>query len=135
MPKTTKHGLATSKGMVEKKVKDLEAELESYKTVKPRSANAEATKESLRLVVSLLVGMGVAWVYSRYPVLGELQPDQQVVVTVFVTVVVRYLDKFLYQLKKNKGGQWFGLDLPFVALANLFERSKSMRNQVNGVQK
>lgn len=119
----TKHALKTKVGLKEKKIQELEARLD----VEPKSPTGESLKESIRLLVSFLVGMGVTYLYTRYPILGELQPDQAVFITVITSVIVRALDKFWYQLQKNKGNpaQGVGIDSIFTTLGKLMLRSKT----------
>lgn len=119
----TKHALKTKVGLKEKKIQELEARLE----VEPKSPTGESLKESIRLLVSFLVGIAVAWVYQRYPFLGELQPDQAAFVVVITSVIVRSLDKFWYQLQKNNGNpsQGVGIDRVFTTMGKLMLRSKT----------
>lgn len=119
----TKHSLKTKAGIQAKKIEKLEAQLD----VEPKSATGESTKESLRMLISILVGMAVTYFYQRYSFLGQLQPDQMVFVTIFTSLIVRALDKYIYQVNKNKGevSTSVGIDGTAVALASLFGRSKT----------
>lgn len=109
--------------LVEAKLKLKEATLPSLK-----SAPIESTKDLYRILISLLIGMAVSWAYSKYPVLGELQPDQSVLVTVLVGLAVKYLDTYLHTLSRNKGkaapGQ--GLELPLYVFSKLMETKKTL---------
>lgn len=124
----TKHALKTKLGIQEKKLEKLEAQV----AVTPKSAGGESLKESVRMLVSLLVGTGVAWVYSQYPLLGQLQPDQTAWVVVITSLIVRALDKYVYQFLKNEGKatKGVGIDYAFYTLGNLFKRSKTAIEQV-----
>jgi len=125
----TKHALKTKAGIQQKKIEKLEAQLD----VEPKSATGESTKESLRMLISILVGMGVTYLYQRYPVLGQLQPDQLVFVTILTSLIVRGVDKFIYQVNKNKGevATPVGIDGTAVALASLFSRKKTQPVQAD----
>jgi hypothetical protein len=120
----TKHGLKTKTGILEKKVEKLEAQL----NVEPKSASGESLKESVRMLVSLVIGSGVTYLYQRYPILGELQPDQATLVVVITSLVVRALDKYIYQFQKNHGKalKGVGIDLIFSTLGNLMKRKKTV---------
>ena len=120
----TKHALKTKAGIQAKKIEKLEAQLD----VEPKSATGESTKESLRMLISILVGMAVTWLYQRYSFLGQLQPDQMVFVTIFTSLIVRAIDKYIFQLKKNKGqvGTGVGIDRIFTTFTALFTRSKTV---------
>lgn len=119
----TKHALKTKVGIKDKKIHELEAQL----ATEEKSPAGESLKESVRLLVSLLVSTLITYVYQRYPILGSLQPDQVAVVTVITTVVIRSLDKFWYQFQKNRGqvGQGVGIDRLFVGFGNLMTRAKT----------
>ena len=125
----TKHALKTKAGIQQKKIEKLEAQLD----VEPKSATGESTKESLRMLISILVGMGVTYLYQRYPVLGQLQPDQLVFVTILTSLIVRGVDKFIYQVNKNRGevATPVGIDGTAVALASLFSRKKTQPVQAD----
>lgn len=131
--KETKHGLKTKAGILEKKL----AEKEALLAVEPKSATGESLKESVRMLVSLLVGMGVAWVYQKYPVMGELQPDQTVIVVLITGLIVRSLDKFIYQLQKNHGKalEGVGIDWIFTTSARVFARAKTQPVQIETSKK
>jgi len=119
----TKHALKTKAGIQAKKIEKLEKQLD----VEPKSATGESTKESLRMLISILVGMAVTYLYQRYSFLGQLQPDQMVFVTIFTSLIVRAIDKYIYQTNKNKGevSTSVGIDGTATALASLFGRSKT----------
>lgn len=119
----TKHALKTKVGILEKKLAEKQQQLD----VEPKSPTGESLKESIRVLVSFLVAMGVTYLYTRYPILGELQPDQAAFVVVITSVIVRAIDKFIYQLQKNKGNvaQGVGIDWFFTTLGKLMLRSKT----------
>lgn len=124
----TKHALKTKLGIQAKKLEKQEELLH----IEPKSASGESLKESIRMFISLLVGTLIAYVYSRYPVLGQLQPDQTVWVVVLTSLIVRAIDKYWYQFQKNRGqvGQGVGIDRVFSAFGNVFSRSKTAIDQV-----
>lgn len=117
-----KHGLRTKVGMLESKNKELNEIVSDLTT--PTNPPAEATKESIRLIISILIGMGVTYCYQKYPILGQLNPDATVLVTAITAVVVRSLDKLWYHIVKNQGkvAQGVGLDLPVQTLINLWTK-------------
>lgn len=120
----TKHGLLTKTGIQEKKIEKLEAQL----NVDPKSAAGESTKETLRMLVSILVGMGVTYTYQKYPLLGELQPDYTIFVTILTALIIRAVDKFIYQVNKNAGkvSTSVGIDGAVSALGSLMARKKTV---------
>lgn len=122
-----KHGLITKVGIQEKKIQKLEAQL----NVEPKSATGESLKESVRMLVSLVIGSGVTYLYQKYPILGELQPDQATLIVVITSLIIRALDKYLYQFQKNHGKalQGVGIDLIFSTLGNLMRRRKTVIDQ------
>lgn len=134
----TTHSLKTKLGIEGKKKYMLETELAETKAKlaevsKPRvkSAPIESTKDLYRVLVSLLIGMVVSYAYSRFPILGELQPDQSIFVTVLVGLAVKYLDTYMHTLSRNKGkarpGQ--GLELPLYLFGKLMEVKKGVMSQ------
>lgn len=116
---------AISIGMYKSENEKLKTQIDEL-TV-PTSPLAESTKETIRYILSFFVALGVTWVYGKYPILGDLQPDQSVVVLFTVTVLVRAIDKGWYHIQKNRGqvGKGVGLDRPIVALGSLFNRKKA----------
>jgi hypothetical protein len=120
----TKHALKTKLGIQAKKLEKQEELLH----VEPKSAGGESLKESVRMLISLLVGSLVAYIYGQYPILGDLQPDQTVWVVVLTSLIVRSIDKYVFQLKKNKGqvGTGVGIDRIFTTFTTLFTRSKTV---------
>ena len=131
----TTHSLKTKLGIEGKKKYLLEqelaeTELKLKEAVKPsvKSAPIESTKDLYRLLISMVIGMAVSYVYSRFPILGELQPDQSLLVTVLVGLAVKYLDTYLHTLQRNKGkakpGQ--GLELPLMVFGKLMESKKGL---------
>ncbi len=129
----TKHGLKTSQGIKDKKIEQLEKELGKFKSIKSKSPEGESLKETVRLVVSVLVGVGVTYLYQRFPFLGELQPDQIIVVTTTSAILVRAIDKYSYQIQKNHGdvNRGTGIDWVFLAFASVMERRKGTKNQIS----
>ncbi len=120
----TKHSLKTKLGIQAKKLEKQEELLH----VEPKNAGEESLKESIRMMISLFVGSLVAYVYTRYPLVGQLQPDQTVWVAVITSIIVRGIDKYVYQNKKNHGevGAGVGIDHMFTTLATLFNRKKTL---------
>lgn len=119
-----KHGLITKAGIQAKKIEKLEAQL----NVEPKSATGESFKESIRMLVSLVIGSAVTYLYTKYPVLGELQPDQATLIVVLTSLIIRGLDKYIYQFQKNHGKalQGVGIDLIFSTLGTLMSRKKTV---------
>jgi len=115
---------AISIGMYKSENEKLKAQIEELTA--PKSPLAESTKEQIRYVLSFLLAIAVASLYQRYPVLGELQPDQTAVVVVLTTMIVRGIDKAWYHYQRNKGKstKGTGLDLPMRAISNLFTPKK-----------
>jgi len=127
---TTLHGYITKLGIKDKKIEELETKVNDL-TPEPKSAGGESFKEAVRMLLSILIGMGVTYAYSKYPLLGTLQPDQATLVTAIVSVTVRGLDKFAYQWLKNRGkvAQGIGLDIPLQTIANVMSASKGKPDQ------
>lgn len=125
MTKKTKeseiHSLKTTLGIAESKIETLKEQVPA-----PTSPIAESTKETIRYILSFFVALAVTWVYGKYPILGDLQPDQSVVVLFTVTVLVRAIDKGWYHFQKNRGdvSKGVGLDRPVMALGRLFDKKK-----------
>ena len=127
MSEIKKHGLKTKVGILESKKKTLEEKVEELTT--PTDPTAEATKESIRLIISILIGMGVTYLYQRYPILGQLNPDSSVLVTAITAVLIRTLDKLLYHVMRNRNGvaQGVGLDMPIQTLLNFWSLESSKK--------
>jgi hypothetical protein len=119
----TKQGLKTKVGIQKKKIEKLKAQLD----VEPKSAAGESTKESLRMLTSMLVGAGVTYLYSRFPILGELKLDQMLLVGTITSLIYRFGEKYIYQSNKNAGkvSTPVGIDGTVVALTSLFGRQKT----------
>ena len=115
---------AISIGMLRSENEKLKAQVEELN--QPYSPMAESTKEMLRYVLSFLLAIAIASLYQRYPVLGELQPDQTTVVIFVTGLLIRGLDKAWYHYQRNKGKstKGLGLDLPLRALSSLFTTKK-----------
>lgn len=127
MPKKvdeTVKGLTISKGMYQAENEKLKAQIAELTA--PTSPISESTKEAIRYVLSFLLAIVVASLYQRYPVLGELQPDQTTVVVFVTGLIIRALDKAWYHYQRNKGKsvKGVGLDLPLRALSSLFTPKK-----------
>lgn len=120
----TVEGLTISKGMYKSENERLKAQIEELTA--PTSPISESTKEAIRYVLSFLLAIAIASLYQRYPVLGELQPDQTTVVVFVTGLIIRSLDKAWYHYQKNKGKstKGVGLDLPMRAISNLFTPKK-----------
>jgi len=74
----------------------------------------EAIKEPLRYVVSMAVGLVITFAYKEYPILGQLQPDQQVLIAGLVGLVVRGIDKFMHEVgKQSKNVLVRNVKIPF----------------------
>lgn len=96
---TIKKQLAAQKGEVTKRDKQIESmslELEALKN-KPVQ-KAEAIKDPLRYLVSMAVGALLTYLYTKYPIFGQLQPDQQAVATVLVGMVLKGIDKYQHEM-------------------------------------
>lgn len=117
-------GLTISKGMYQSENERLKAQIAELTA--PTSPISESTKEAIRYVLSFLLAIAVASLYQRYPVLGELQPDQATMVIFITGLLIRALDKAWYHFQKNRGKsvKGVGLDLPMRALTSLFTPKK-----------
>lgn len=117
-------GLTISKGMYQAENEKLKAQIAELTA--PTSPISESAKETIRYVLSFLLAIVIASLYQRYPVLGELQPDQTTVVVFVTGLIIRALDKAWYHYQRNKGKstKGVGLDLPMRALTNLFTPKK-----------
>jgi len=115
---------AISIGMYKSENEKLKAQIEELTA--PTSPISESTKEAIRYVLSFLLAILIASLYQRYPVLGELQPDQTTVVIFVTGLLIRALDKAWYHYQRNKGKstKGTGLDLPLRAISNLFTPKK-----------
>lgn len=71
------------------------------KVTAPQASVSEGFKESLRLMISGAVGVGVAYAYTKYPFLGQLGPEQTVAVATVTSYIVKSLDKALHELGKK----------------------------------
>lgn len=120
----TVEGLVISKGMYKSENEKLKAQIAELTA--PTSPISESTKEAIRYVLSFLLAIAIASLYQRYPVLGELQPDQTTVVVFVTGLIIRALDKAWYHYQRNKGKsvKGVGLDLPLRALSSLFTPKK-----------
>ena len=128
MPKKTQEtpvGAKISVGMYKSENEKLKAQIEELTA--PTSPISESTKEAIRYVLSFLLAIAVASLYQRYPVLGELQPDQATMVIFITGLLIRALDKAWYHFQKNRGdvSRGVGLDLPMRALSSLFTPKKA----------
>lgn len=123
----TVEGLVISKGMYKSENEKLKAQIAELTA--PTSPISESTKEAIRYVLSFLLAIAIASLYQRYPVLGELQPDQTTVVVFVTGLIIRALDKAWYHYQRNKGKstKGVGLDLPMRALNNLFTPKKEQK--------
>ena len=77
---------------LEKKEKAVEA---------PQKAMVEGAKEPIRIALSTLVGIAVTTLYTKYPFLGQIQPDQQLAVVATVGVITRTLNELIHNYGKN----------------------------------
>ncbi len=129
----TKHALKTKVGLKEKKIEKLQSQLD----VEPKSATGESVKESIRMLVSITVGMGVTALYQKYPFLGTLQPDQFLIVTTITSLIFRGAEKWYYQFKKNKHevGTGVGIDRIFTTFGSLFNKQKTPVVQTEVIKK
>lgn len=123
------HSLKTALGIAEAKIKELEIKIKDESI--PTSPIAESTKETLRQILSFGIGLLMTTLYQKYPVLGQLQPDQVVVVVGLTGLAIRAIDKLWYVYQKNKGKpmEATGLDLPLRAMASLINYKKDAVNQ------
>ncbi len=129
----TKQGLKTKVGIQAKKIEKLQSQLD----VEPKSATGESVKESIRMLVSIAVGMGVTALYQKYPFLGTLQPDQLLIVTTITSLIIRGADKWYYQLRKNQNevGTGVGIDRLFTTFGSLFNKQKTPVVQAEVIKK
>ncbi len=129
--KKLSQSVVTTLGIKDSKIEKLEAKVVEL-TPEPKSAGGESFKESVRMLLSILIGMAVTYTYFKYPLLGTLQPDQATLITAIVSVTVRGIDKFVYQWLKNRGKvvQGIGLDLPLQTIANVMTASKGKVDQI-----
>jgi len=123
----TTQGYKTQVGILEKKNEVLTEQVAELTA--PASPLAESTKEAMRYVLSYLLAIGIAALYQKFPVLGDLQPDQTVVVVFVTGLLIRAADKawYHYQLNKGNGAKGVGLDLPLRALSSLFTAKKESK--------
>ena len=100
---TKEKQVSAQKGLVSASKKDVElcfaeltdarlqiVELEKGKPV-------EAIKDPLRYAISLGVGAILTWAYTKYPVLGQLQPDMQGLAVILIGLLVKGLDKYQHE--------------------------------------
>lgn len=123
------HSLKTALGIAEAKIKELEARIKDESI--PASPLAETTKETIRQILSFGIGLLITSLYQKYPILGQLQPDQVVLVAGLTGLAVRGIDKLWYVYQKNKGKpvEATGLDLPLQMLSSLITYKKTPINQ------
>ena len=106
--------IAAQKGLVtqaEKKVYSLETELAEVNLQVKELQNkpgkpVEAIKDPIRYVVSMAIAASLTYAYTQFPVLGELQPDQQALAAVLVGLVIKGIDKYQHETGRS-------LKLPF----------------------
>lgn len=83
--------------------KEIELEKQEKAIVAPQKAVTESAKEPIRIALSALVGIAVTSLYTKYPFLGQIEPDQQVVIVAVVGVVTRTLNELIHNYGKNIG--------------------------------
>ena len=130
---TTKHALQVKVGIKEKQLNELKKEL----AVTPKSAVGEANKLAIRLLIGLVIGLAVKFVYQQLPILNDIEPDMQQVIDSLIVIgsifVTTWIDKFEYQTAKNAGavGAGVGIDGVIVKLGGLFDRKKTVIEEAN----
>lgn len=67
----------------------------------PKKAVTEGAKEPIRIGLSALVGVAVTALYTKYPFLGQIAPDQQVIVVATVGVLTRTLNELVHNYGKS----------------------------------
>jgi len=89
-------------------------------TTAPQKAVTEGAKEPVRIALSALVGFAVTTAYTKYPFLGQIEPDQQLVIVAVVGVLTRTLNEFIHNYGKNIGNDLLKtgfLDISLVSYA------------------
>lgn len=69
----------------------------------PQKAMTEGAKEPVRILLSALVGMAVTSLYTKYPFLGQIEPNQELMVVAIVGVLARTLNELIHTYGKNIG--------------------------------
>ena len=116
------------------KNKEVDLEKQEKVTTAPQKAVTEGAKEPVRIALSALVGFAVATAYTKYPFLGQIEPDQQVVIMAVVGVLTRTLNELIHNYGKNIGNDLLKtgfLDVSLVSYIQerLMNRIKSSKNE------
>lgn len=94
------------KGEVTKKeaqITELQTQVADLQKDSQKDVAGETSKESMRLLVSGIVGTAVTYLYSQYPVLGQIGVEQSVAVATVVAFIFRIADKAVHTIGKNIG--------------------------------
>ena len=94
------------KGEVTKKeaqITELQTQVADLQKDSQKDVAGETSKESMRLLVSGIVGTAVTYLYSQYPVLGQIGVEQSVAVVTVVAFIFRLADKAIHTIGKNIG--------------------------------
>ncbi len=114
--------------------KETDLEKQEKATTAPQKAVTEGAKEPIRIALSALVGFAVATAYTKYPFLGQIEPDQQVVIMAVVGVLTRTLNELIHNYGKNIGNDLLKtgfLDVSLVSYIQerLINSIKSSKNE------
>lgn len=114
--------------------KEVDLEKQEKATTAPQKAVTEGAKEPVRIALSALVGFAVATAYTKYPFLGQIEPDQQVVIMAVVGVLTRTLNELIHNYGKNIGNDLLKtgfLDVSLVSYIQerLINSIKSSKNE------
>lgn len=96
------------KGEVTKKeaqITELQTQVADLQKDSQKDVAGETSKESMRLLVSGIVGTAVTYLYSQYPVLGQIGVEQSVAVATVVAFIFRLADKAVHTIGKNIGSE------------------------------
>lgn len=83
--------------------KEIDLEQKEKALVAPKKATTEAAKEPVRIALSMIVGFAVTTLYTKYPFLGQIEPDQQVVIAAGVGIATRTVNELIHNYGKNIG--------------------------------
>lgn len=119
---------------VTEKNKEVDLEKQEKVTTAPQKAVTEGAKEPIRIALSALVGFAVATAYTKYPFLGQIEPDQQVVIMAVVGVLTRTLNELIHNYGKNIGNDLLKTGFLDVSLVSYIQERlmNSIKNSKNG---
>lgn len=89
----------------QKQIEELEATIAEMKQEKAKDPAGEGTKQAFRVLLTQLVGGAIAYLYSQFPVLGQIGIEQAVIVTQVVSLALITIDKALHIKGKNIGDE------------------------------